>query len=180
MSENNVPDTLEKEDPKFSALHPSDLLQKIIDDGATQLSFENIYRISEDGACNRDAFICSLLQDYYRDGRDAYLAQKQQEYDVGEWSTSCWNDLKRARKIYDAKEKHDHFQAMLIGDISPESGYSIMSIDRKSIQKWPSDKRRKKRGHIDWWIFEDQDVSGNFKIIELENEDEKEVETEKR
>ena len=39
----------------FSSVHPSDLLERIIADGVTQERFENVYRISDSGQCNRDA-----------------------------------------------------------------------------------------------------------------------------
>lgn len=163
----------------FSALHPANLLQRIIDEGATQTCFEHVYRISEDGACNRDAFICSALEPRLRDSLDANIAfakEHPDDYDVGDWSTSCWNTEEKAREIMALKESHGHFPALLIGTILPESGYSILSTERRSIKTLNASKRRKKRGHIDWWIFDTQDVSPQFKFatpIEGQCEEEK-------
>ena len=61
------------------------------------------------------------------------------------------------------KEKKGHSPAILVGDILPETGYSIISKERKSLCNNPQTRRE---GHVDWWIFKDIDVSKNFSIME--------------
>lgn len=153
----------------FSAEHPVDLLEQIIAEGATQTSFEDVYRISDDGLCHRDTFLCSALMNSQRElnNRDAYLAQLQQEYDVGDWSTSCWDDLEKAKKILALKEKFNDSPALLKGSIAEDTGYSILSIERNSIKLLPAKQRKKKKHHIDWWIFEGKDVSEFFSKLEV-------------
>lgn len=153
----------------FSDEHPTNLLEKIIEDGVTQSAFENVYRISESGECNRDAFLCTAIENSQRDvnNRDAYLAMMRKEYEIDEWSTSCWNDLDKATDIYESKEKHGKSPAILIGNISPDSGYSILTIERVSIKDLPSRKKKRRKNHIDWWIFREKDVSNYFKILEV-------------
>lgn len=154
----------------FSAEHPSDLMERIIAEGAMQASFEEVYRISDDGQCNRDTFLCSALMNCQRDvnNRDAYLAQIQQEYDVGEWSTSCWIDFEKAKKILQLKEKYNDAPALLQGCIVEDTGYSILSTERNSIKLLPAKQRKKKKHHVDWWIFDGKDVSVYFSKLEVE------------
>ena len=57
----------------FSDEHPEDLLEKIIEDGVTQSEFENVYRISDSGECNRDAFLCTAIQNSQRDINIAFM-----------------------------------------------------------------------------------------------------------
>lgn len=155
--------------PTFSSSHPSDLLERIIADGAKQNSFENIYRISDSGQCTRDEFVCSVLDDYQRkvNNRDAYLAQKQETYEIDDWSTSCWDSLSKAQGILRLKEKFNDSPSILVGNILQETGYSILTTERVSIQALPTKMQKKKRHHIDWWIFDEQDVSVYFKKLEV-------------
>lgn len=150
----------------FPDSYPKNLLECIIKDGAAQNTYTDVYRISDDGLCNRDAFLCTAQQNlvYGLCNRDAYLALvMQEECDIDIWSTSCWQDLKKVQKFCAVKEKHDHSPAILKGTIFPDTGYSILTTERYSINGTVS-KRRK--GHVDWWIFKDVDVSQNFSIME--------------
>jgi hypothetical protein len=153
----------------FSAEHPVDLLERILAEGATQTSFKDVYRISDDGLCHRDTFLCSALMNSQREmnNRDAYLAQLQQEYDVEDWSTSCWADLEKAKKILALKEKFNDSPALLKGSIVEDTGYSILTTERNSIKVLPSKQRNKRKHHIDWWIFEEKDVSAFFSKLEV-------------
>ena len=153
----------------FSSVHPSDLLERIIADGVTQERFENVYRISDSGQCNRDAFLCSALDNSRRDinNRDAYLAEKQAMYEIDDWSTSCWEILSKANNILRMKEKYNDSPSILVGNILQETGYSILTTERISIKNLPPRQRNKKKHHIDWWFFEDQDVSVYFKKLEV-------------
>ncbi len=154
---------------QFSDLHPTDLLERILADGGAHRTFENIYRVSDSGYYTRDAFLCTALEHAGQDicNRDSYLMQKQATYEIDEWSTSCWNDLKKAQGLLLLKEKHADSPAILVGDILPESGYSILTTERISIEALPAKKRKKKQHHIDWWITENQDVSIYFKKLEV-------------
>ena len=153
----------------FSEDHPRDLLERIIADGVTQSTYENVYRISESGECNRDAFLCTAIENSQRNAnnRDAYLAEKQKEYKIDDWSTSCWNNFDKALEIYECKEKHGHSPAILKGNISLDSGYSLLTTERLSVKEMPANKRKKRNHHIDWWIFVDKDVSTHFEVMEV-------------
>ena len=153
----------------FSTNHPSDLLDRIIADGATQRSFSKVYRISDDGSCHRDTFLCSALYDSQRqlNNRDAYLAQLRQEYDVDDWSTSCWIDFEKAQGILQLKEKFNDSPALLVGKIVEDTGYSILTTERNSIKSLPAKKRKKRKHHVDWWIFDGKDVSVFFSKLEV-------------
>ena len=149
--------------------YPDDLLARIIEDGATQQYCKDVYRISKTGACNRDVFICSALENEVGEvnTRDAYLAEKNRAYEIGEWSTSCCDCLSAAQEKLALMERHHDRPLILIGNILPETGYSVLTTERKTIKILPAKKLRKKKHHIDWWIFKDQDVSEHFRILEV-------------
>jgi hypothetical protein len=154
----------------FSAQHPSDLLERIIADGASQSQHDGVYRISRSGVCNRDAFLCTALENSQTipvNNRDAYLAQMQTTYDVDHWSTSCWNDFERTIELYSLMLKRIDSPKILKGNILPQTGYSIITTNRPSIKSLPMRKQRKRAHHIDWWIFESQDVSIYFEEVEV-------------
>ena len=147
----------------FPDSYPKSLLESIIKDGAGQNTYEDVYRVSDTGFCNRDAFICSALQNeiYDFNNRDNYLARD--DCDIDNWSTSCWKVLAKVKRIYSLKEKKGHSPAILKGTIFPQTGYSIITEQRHSYLNNPHPSRK---GHIDWWIFKDVDVSENFSIME--------------
>ncbi len=151
----------------FPKSYPKNFVERLKNDGAGQNEYIGVYRISEDGGCNRDAFLCSMIQIANGKGRDrdAYLASQRslEEYDISAWSTSCWQDLKPVKKIYKLKEKKKHRPSMLKGSIFSNTGYSIISTQRVSVR---NGLYKAKKGHIDWWIFESVDVSVNFEIME--------------
>lgn len=151
----------------FPKSYPKNFVERLKSDGAGQNEYVDVYRISEDGGCNRDAFLCTMIQNADSKGinRDAYLLSQRdvKEYDISAWSTSCWQDLKPVKKIYKLKEKYEHSPSMLRGTIFPYTGYSIISTQRESVRQG---LYKASKWHIDWWIFEDIDVSENFKIIE--------------
>ena len=51
---------------------------------------------------------------------------------------------------------------MLKGTIFSHTGYSIISTKRESVRKG---LYKASKWHIDWWIFENVDVSKDFKIM---------------
>ena len=156
---------VDKESNCFPDSYPKDLLDCIIKDGAGQNTYEDVYRISDTGLCHRDAFICSALQNevYAVNNRDSYLAQRECECDIDDWSTSCWQTLSKAKRVYNLKEKKGHSPAILKGSILPKTGYSIVTNERYSVRDNPFSRRK---GHVDWWIFKDVDASENFSIME--------------
>ena len=155
---------------RFSEEHPSDLLEKILEEGASQSQFNDIYRVSYSGACNRDAFLCTVIVNSQKESisnRDAYIAEMQKEYMVDDWSTSCWSDINRAKDLLSLMRRSADSPKILIGNILPETGYSILTTERTSVKALPKKKQRKKEHHIDWWIFDDQDVSMYFEGTEV-------------
>lgn len=153
----------------FSDEHPHNLLDEIIADGGVQSTFKGVYRISKMGECNRDAFLCTALENAPKEisNRDAYLADKRQKCDLDTWSTSCWLSYEKTLNIYKLMENHGNYPKILLGDILPETGYSILTTERKSIQNLPSAKRQKRKHHVDWWIFRNIDVSIYFELWEV-------------
>ena len=156
----------------FSKLHPKDLLERIIADGAAQNKYVDVYIVSETGLCNRDAFICTALQNSSTasNNRDAFLCSNE-VYDIGNWSTSCFILFSKIKGIYKLTERRGHSPAILKGTIFPETGYSIITNERASVIKGLV---KQSRGHVDWWIFENIDVSCDFTIVDS-SEIEKEV-----
>ncbi len=150
----------------FPDSYPKNLLDCIIEDGACQNTYTDVYRISDSGTCNRDDFLCTAMQNlvYGVSNRDSCLAlMMQEDCDIDMWSTSCWQSLKRAKGICALKERHEHSPAILKGTIFPETGYSIITTQRKSMSGSSSKQRN---GHVDWWIFKDVDASKYFSIME--------------
>lgn len=142
----------------FPEVYPKDLLDKIIEDGAKENTYYNVYRVSASGLNNRDAFLSSFLD--RANIRDAYLSKKQdldQVYDIGDFSTSLFYIKKQALNVLKCFEKYEDSPALLEGTITPKFGLSMYTRDSKS-------KRKSKSSHIDWWLYEFADPSKYFRI----------------
>lgn len=146
----------------FPESYPSDLMQRIIEDGAAENIIENVYRIANYGENNRDAFLSTFLTNIKDSGntniRDAYIFS-QENYDIGMYGTSLSSNEKKAKRTLSLLERKYNGPILLIGTILPEYGMSIFSKNsktRKSYSKY----------HIDWWIYKDKDPSKHFKVLE--------------
>ncbi len=145
--------------------YPKDLYERVVADGAGKNEYD-VYRVAELGENNRDAFLSSYTEQKLKNSinnRDVYLAmkQKENEYDIGLFSTSCFETIKQAKKILKLKERHVAGPCILFGRIMPETGLSMKTENSKS-------GRKARRGHIDWWIYKDVDPSKNFSEVEEE------------
>ena len=141
----------------FPDYYPSDLRDKIIEDGGAEKAFDCVYRVARNGIINRDAFLSSF-QEYKFDivpNRDIALMLQEGRCDIGAYSTCCFEDKNQANKVLEMIKKHSDGPIMLKGSIVPDSGLSMRTADSKS-------KRNAKKSHIDWWIYSDFDPSGNF------------------
>lgn len=146
---------------KFPESYPKDLLDRIIEDGAGDNTFENVYRVDNYGKCNRDAFLSSFQEKKKRNGlnnRDSYK-QQNNEYDIGEYSTSLSSNKREIKNTLKMMENHYNRPKILIGNINPKYGKSMKTRESKS-------QRYSKRNHIDWWLYEDADPSNDFRYLE--------------
>ncbi len=146
---------------KFPDSYPKDLLERIIEDGAGDNIFENVYRIDNHGKCDRDTFLSSYLEKQKENGinnRDSYK-QQNDEYDIGEYSTSLNSNKREIKNTLKCFEKHGKKPRILIGNIDPKYGKSMKTRESKS-------QRYSKRNHIDWWLYEDADPSKDFRYLE--------------
>lgn len=155
---------IEKSD-LFPEDYPDDLYDRIVQDGAGENIF-NVYRVSDVGINNRDAFLCTYytrIKTSQLNNRDAYKYQHcfDGDYDIGIFSTSCFDEEKAANKILKLIEKHVDGPRMLYGTITPEYGLSMKTSESKS-------GRKSKKHHIDWWIYKDVDPSIKFCEMEVE------------
>lgn len=156
-----------KKSDMFPEDYPSDLYDRIIEDGAGENTFE-VYRISNVGTNCRDAFLCSYHTNKSSsnlNNRDAYVYKYRigDNYDIGLFSTSCFDEQKAANKILRLIEKRVDSPKMLRGTTAPEHGLSMRTIESKS-------GRKSKKHHIDWWIYKDTDPSINFYEVEVEQD----------
>ena len=147
----------------FPEDYPFDLREKIIEDGGAENAFDCVYRVARSGIINRDAFLSSFQERKLGlvQHRDGFLMSQQANYDIGAYSTSCFEKKNRANKILQVIKKHSDGPVLLAGKIVPDSGLSMRTADSKS-------KRKAGESHIDWWIYSDFDPSGDFSL-ESEN-----------
>lgn len=149
--------------------YPLEIYDLIIEDGGSERTFENVYRIAEKGKLNRDAFLSSFqerrvkssLNNSYNN-RDAFLAE-QEVIDIGDYSTSCFQKRKNAKKVLKLKARYEDGPKILIGTILPDSGLSMLTAESKS-------HRMAKDSHIDWWIYQGVDPSQDFRY-DIKEED---------
>ena len=145
----------------FPENYPDDLLVQIMDDGAEYQEL-HVFRVARFGANNRAAFYSTFEDRITRDEvtiRDFELARENGKYDIGEFSTSCWQTSKQAAKILKLIKKHEPAPIILEGDIKPSTGPSMLTANSKS-------HREAGKGHIDWWVFKDADPSPSFCSVE--------------
>lgn len=145
----------------LSAVCPDDLIEKILEDGGAHNLFENVYRVAYMGIINRDAFLNSCEQSL-RDNihiRDS-ISSSDNYYDIGDYSTSCFENLAKVKSILKCMKKHREGPVLINGPITPESGYSMRTADSRT-------GRKAGRSHIDWWIYEQYDPSNLFTLTEV-------------
>lgn len=151
---------------KFPDTYPSDLLERIIEDGAAANTMEDVYRVANYGSNNRDAFLSTFLQNI-KDGkyndRDSVLALELSKNDIGEYATSLSTSEKRAVKLLQIMERHYAGPILLKGTIYPEYGLSMLTRYSKS-------NRISNKFHVDWWVYAGADPSCHFNVIELKEE----------
>lgn len=150
-------------DNVFPDSYPKDLLQRIIDDGADNNTFENVYRIANYGQNNRDAFLSTFLTNIKDESneniRDAYIASNI-NYDIGLYGTSIVDTKHKALRTLNLLERKYDGPILLKGNILPEYGMSMYTKDSKSRESHNAH-------HIDWWIYKDADPSSHFSIEEV-------------
>lgn len=158
-----------EEGKKLPSEYPCEIYDLIIKDGGAERTFENVYRIAEKGKLNRDAFLSSFQEKRIKNScensynnRDAFLAEKE-VVDIGDYSTSCFQKRRNAKKILKLKARHVDGPKILIGTILPETGLSMLTAESRS-------NRMAMDSHIDWWIYQGVDPSPYFRF-ELKEED---------
>ena len=150
---------------RFPESYPSDLYDRIIQDGAANNTFDRVYRVASYGIVNRDAFLSTFeeftLPKTDLANRDVYLASLQQNYDIGDYSVSFYEKQKDAIRILKLKKRYYDGPALISGMILPEHGLSIRT--RESADK----NRRRKDSHVDLWKYERADMTNVFEIEEV-------------
>lgn len=141
----------------FPEDYPSNLKDKIIEDGGAENAFDCVYRVARSGIINRDAFLSSFQEHKFGivQHRDIALMLQQGQCNIGAYSTSCFEDKNQANKVLQMIKKYSDGPILLKGKIVPDSGLSMRTADSKS-------KRKAGSSHIDWWIYSDFDPSGDF------------------
>ena len=148
---------------KFAPDYPKDLLERIIEDGAGDNTYENVYRISNYGGINRDAFLSTFLENHNKNLntniRDVYIENKENE-DIGIYGTSLTSNFRKAKQLLKLMEKKHDGPILLVGNILPEYGMSMFTKDSKT-------RKASNKYHIDWWLYESADPSKCFERVNL-------------
>lgn len=150
---------MENRNKKFPESYPDNLLDMIIADGASENTFNDVYRVSNCELINRDSFLSSFLEKIRSEdtvNRDAYLAK---DMTIDDFSTSFFEKKKDAEKIIVLKIKYENKPILMKGTIIPDLGLSIRTKESKTRN---ISKKRSKSSHIDWWLYEDADPSYLF------------------
>ena len=164
-------------DREFPEGYPVNLLTLIIEDGAEDKAI-NVFRVCRTGKVNRDAFL-STFQDAQKKAsnntnenttivnRDVAIFDTS-KIDIGDFSTSCFDDLMPVRRIINNMQKSTPQQIIAKGITSPDCGLSMKTLNSKS-------KRSKRRNdpHVDWWIYKDATPEIYFKEYLEEKEADK-------
>lgn len=148
---------------KFPNDYPSNLLERIIEDGAKE-QLLTVYRICNDGIINRDAFNSSFVDNKNRINtkkglinRDAVLIEN-----IGNYSTSCFEDYKEIKRTLRMMQKYHPEPIIAQGVTDPGCGLSLRITESKF---------RKRRGsHVDWWIYENTTPQNYFNAYMKEGE----------
>lgn len=153
----------------FPNNYPDNLLELIINDGAQEQNFE-VYRVCRNGLVNRDAFNSTFQEKPNRKrrissvvvNRDAIL-NSNEVIDIGEYSTSVFENLKPAKRIITSMSKYTPEQIVAKGTTNPACGLSMRTEESKS-------KRNCTKSHIDWWIYENSNPEDYFEEIDYREE----------
>lgn len=151
----------------FPKSYPNDLYDRIIADGADHNTFDPVYRVAVSGEINRDTFLSTFeectAQESSLVNRDLSLRQSTDDYDIGEYSVSFFEERKHADRILKLKKKYNDGPVLIHGKILPEHGFSIMTKDSNDPKR-----KNKKDSHIDLWKYEDVDLTCLFTKMETQ------------
>lgn len=153
---------------EFPCVYPNNLLDLIVADGAEEKPIE-VFRICRNGTVNRDSFVSSI-QDPYRKikdkefvNRDSILWHINSDVDIGMYSTSCFESLKDAIRVFGMMVQSTPKQIVAKGITDPSCGLSMRTKDSKS-------HRRFSGTHVDWWLYKDAKPELFFREFSLERE----------
>ena len=88
-----------------------------------------------------------------------FLSSKE-SLDVGDYSTSGYENIKHAKKRYNCMKKYEDSPIIMVGETDPKCGLSMRTKDSKT--------RKCKDSHIDWWIYETAHPEVLFSKVLLE------------
>lgn len=146
----------------FPNTYPFDFFDKIKEDGAGDFVIENVFRISIKGDNNQETFLSSFLNKSISD-RDTFLSMKDENYDIGFYSTSMISDERKAYKTLQMFQKYHQGPAILKGTIQPAFGPSMFTSDSRT-------GRKPNKHHIDWWLYNKADPSCCFEFYNKKGE----------
>lgn len=119
--------------------------QSMLPEEAIQQDFDVVFRLCLNGKVNHEAFLCTYLDPF--NNRD-----KTKDLDkASTFSTSCKKKINEIRRLKACMQKNQPKAVVAKGKISADSGYSYY---------------KKKKDHIDWWIFEEEKPEEYFYIYE--------------
>lgn len=145
---------------KYPDCFPSDFESRILPKEA-KCECISVYRIAADGVNNRDAFKGSYEKDVDRGIPEDYWL-KHDESDPGLYSTSCFEDIKDARRILKMIMRHNPAAIILKGTTDYCCGLCQRTRDRKKLGC--------RKSHVDWWVYKNSAPQNFFKEETREDE----------
>lgn len=145
----------------FPDSYPTDLLERIIEDGAGNNLFEKVFRVATSGSINRDTFLSTFEESNVDKttlvNRDLYLQQKN-IYDIGDYSVSFYEKRRDAKRILRLKKRYYDGPVLITGSILPIHGMSIRTQESNNLERRTTDS------HIDLWKYRDADLTELFEL----------------
>lgn len=141
-------------DNEFPECFPEDFKENILPADAKPEEL-TVYRLAIEGVINRNAFF-STFEDCIKN-KKMTLRDVSQNYDLSNpstYSTSCYekyNEIKNACKCF---KRHHSLTKIITGRTTLSSGVIQRTKERTGEGK----------SHVDWWIYRDKDVSGDFEV----------------
>ncbi len=105
-------------------------------DNAKQQNIEEVFRICKKGKIDAEAFHSTYEEGTHNKDIDLN--------DPSTFSTSCFEKLKDAKRLFKCIKKWNPSPVIAKGHIAYDSGFSLCDKDRFMP---------KKGSHVDWWIF---------------------------
>lgn len=150
-------------DNEFPELFPEDFKENILPVDAKPEEL-TVYRLALNGVINTEAFLSTY--EYCIINKKMTLRDINKEYGLSNpstYSTSCYEKYKDVKNACKCLKKHYPPIITITGTTTLSSGVLQRTKERTGEGK----------SHVDWWIYKNQDVSGNFEECVEEDVDER-------